>query len=947
MRKIIRPLAIIYIAYIAISLLVIMPALNILPHRYVEQALGRELRTEIILFNPFTLTLEVRRAELPEHSGERFAAVGKAAVNLSVSSLWRPGWVLDEVAVQGLYVHIRQITADAYNFSDLLPAPEQGPPPPEPVSIPGITIGNFDFHSQQIVLSDEAREKPYSSRWNNLAINVQDLSTVMVEGKPYRIDAEGEGGGRLHWKGEVSIPLSTGSGHLDLENINLPVVWRFIEPWVNFELVDGRLDVKGHYDLNWEKDFAYQVSEGKVRIYDVDIAPKLTDSPADTGVRLAAITLADIDLDGPAQHVDLASVTVDGLDISGWSEGQQVSLADLFATSSPAGKTATAPTEAPQDQAAPTAEDDSGSEWTAAVKTIRLQQSSLRWRSEFTDPALLEVTPITAEISNVLWPLQDESEMSLELAINGETTLGLGGTLALADGTGNIHYKLDSLPLAWFNPNFPKALKAAVTQGQLQIEGDVSLANFAPGIIRLGGAVTDFSGGMQDTEESLTSWDTVRWEQLVVDLDQRNVELEKLSIDNYSGRLHIRKDGSINAQNLWVEETSAEAPIAEESVAVDEPWSVSVPVIQITDSDIDFMDESLPIKFRTVIGELNGEIIGMSTAAGVDTRVDIGGSVDGYAPVKLTGTAQPFSTPLAMDLGLSFEGVDIALLSPYSGTYAGYAIDSGVLNLNLQYSMQNARLQGNNKVLIEHMKLGEKIDSDKALDIPLKLALALLTDTNGVIDMEVPVSGNVDDPQFSVGSVVMGAFVNLITKAATAPFTLLAGLVGSEEDLQRLRFAAGSAELDEAGKAKLQQLSEAISQRPGLDLVITGRLQVTADRERLQRNALRAQLLEQGLSLEELDNKGASWEKAIHKRYQAQGNSTGSTATVREQYLQLAQAIPVPDSELQELAEARAVAVKTYLVNELQLDAGRAVVGKDAVDDKANLFSGVELGLDS
>ena len=245
------------------------------------------------------------------------------------------------------------------------------------------------------------------------------------------------------------------------------------------------------------------------------------------------------------------------------------------------------------------------------------------------------------------------------------------------------------------------------------------------------------------------------------------------------------------------------------------------------------------------------------------------------------------------------------------------------------------------------MKLGEKIDSDKAVDVPLELALALLTDSNGVIDMQVPVSGNIDDPEFDVGSVIFNAFLNLITKAITAPFTLLANLVNSEEDMQRLTFASGSADLDEANKTKLTQLTEALKQRPGLSLVISGRLNIPADRERLQKNTLKKQLLEAGLSAEALDNKGPDWEKAIGKRYKSLPGNSGQPAATspREQYLQVAKTIEVTDSQMIELAGQRAVAVKRYLVNESQLDANRAVVEQTALDDEAQLFSGVELSI--
>ena len=418
-----------------------------------------------------------------------------------------------------------------------------------------------------------------------------------------------------------------------------------------------------------------------------------------------------------------------------------------------------------------------------------------------------------------------------------------------------------------------------------------------------------------------------------------------MSIDNYSGRIHINEDGSINAQNLWKQEVGDQAQEVTEDLSEGEAWSVSLPLISISDSDIDFMDESLPIHFRTVVGDINGHIKGISSAQGATTEVDIKGAVDGYAPVTLAGTAQPLRSPPAIDLNLTFAGVDMALLSPYSGTYAGYAIERGVLNLDLKYAMEDNRLKGNNKILIDQMKLGEQVESEKAVDLPLELALALLTDSKGVIDMEIPVSGNVDDPQFSVGSVVMGALVNLITKAVTSPFTLLASLVDSEEDLQRVNFKSGSAELETPSREQLDKLNSALEQRPELNLVIAGRLQLETDRERLQKNLLQAELLADGLPEAELSSKGPQWEQAIATRYQSVAPGE-TTLTAGEQYLKLAQAMPLPDESLLELAAARAVAVKAYLVNEAGLNPDRAAIAKPNLDAKRNRYSGVELEID-
>ena len=467
------------------------------------------------------------------------------------------------------------------------------------------------------------------------------------------------------------------------------------------------------------------------------------------------------------------------------------------------------------------------------------------------------------------------------------------------------------------------------------------------------GAITDFSGKIQEEESSITGWETVQWQELQVDLDQRSVALAKLSIVGYSGRLHIREDGTVNTQKLWQEEVGEQAEQLAEDLSLDQPWSISLPQIQVTRSAIDFMDESLPIRFRTVIGDLNGEVLGLSTEPGATAKVAMEGSVDGYAPVNLDGTAAPFNSPPDLDLTLTFDGVDMALLTPYSGTYAGRTIERGLLNLDLQYALQSGKLEGNNQVVIAQLRLGEKVDSDRALDLPLDLALALLTDMNGVIDLTVPVSGDIDNPEFSLGSVIAGAFMNLITKAVTAPFALLANLVGSDdEDLQRINFPSGSGELMEAERARLDQLGEALAQRPNLTLVISGRLHPTADRERLQGILLEEQLLAEGLDPKQLENKGPDWEDAIRERYAALGaasgeNAEGAEPTVREQYEQLKATIDVPASMLTELIERRSIAVKSYLVNEAGMASDRAVIDAVNLEDKAHLFSGVELDVDA
>jgi len=452
---------------------------------------------------------------------------------------------------------------------------------------------------------------------------------------------------------------------------------------------------------------------------------------------------------------------------------------------------------------------------------------------------------------------------------------------------------------------------------------------------------------MEDTEQALTRWQNVRWENVRVNIEQRTAYLEKLLIHDYEGRIHIAEDGSINASKIWQEEVGQRAEEIAEDMHLNEPWQLDIPEIFISDSAIDFMDESLPIPFRTVIGDVNGEVLNLGTAADAVTSVNIEGAVDGYAPVELTGSAAPLRASPFLDLALSFTGVDLVLLTPYSGTYAGRTIEQGLLNLNVQYTLEDGYLKGDNNVILDQLKLGAKVESDKALDLPLDLALALLTDLNGVIDLKVPVEGDVNNPEFGLGSVIAGAFINLITKAVTAPFNLLANLIGSDEDLQRVAFPAGSGELNPTAVTKLDQLGEALTQRPNLTLVISGRVNPESDRERLQRTALDAELLAEGVPAEEIKRRGDVYIEAIEKRYRTI-NPAGEEISFSEQLSAVRSTMPISDEQLLQLARERAVAVKDYLVNQVGISADHAVINQAAqLNAEKQTYSGVELDLDA
>ena len=267
--------------------------------------------------------------------------------------------------------------------------------------------------------------------------------------------------------------------------------------------------------------------------------------------------------------------------------------------------------------------------------------------------------------------------------------------------------------------------------------------------------------------------------------------------------------------------------------------------IVFSDSALDFSDFSLPLPFRANIKHLQGEISTLSTTSSEPAAIALEGQVNDYGEALIEGQLNPWAPTERAQIDMTFRNLELSRLTPYTVQFAGYAIDDGRMALDLGYQLDQRKLNGENNIVIQDIVLGEKVDHPDAGSLPMGLAIALLTDANGVIDLDLPVDGDLDNPEFKISSIVWQALGNLITKAVTAPFRLLGGLVGIDsEDFGTLRFAAGRSDLSPADREQLLKLAEAMQQRPELTVEIAGVYDTALDTEALKSDAAEA-LIEQ------------------------------------------------------------------------------------------------------
>jgi flagellar motor protein MotB len=598
------------------------------------------------------------------------------------------------------------------------------------------------------------------------------------------------------------------------------------------------------------------------------------------------------------------------------------------------------------------------------VDDITLESASVAFIDALPEePVNVRVTPLNLKMVNLSTEKGARGNLDLALTLDKGGSISVKGPLGIDPLLTELAIDVKKINIRTFQPYFTDKIKINVTRGAVSADGRFALVQESAGKPRM-----KYNGKISvsnlATVDKAFSNDFINWKQLYFDrvdagFDPLDVNIKGLSLTDFYARIMINSDGTLNVQNIFGEKGREGEDTAGQKVVpaapVGQPVQAATPKerapninirkVTLQGGTIDFTDRFIKSNYSAQMLNIGGSITGLSSNEISKAAVDLRGNLGHGAPVEITGKVNPLIKDLYADLKLSFKNIELSPVTPYSSKYVGHPILKGKLTFDITYLIEKRKLDAQNKIFIDQLTFGDKVESPDAIKAPVTLAVSLLKDRNGQINLDIPVSGSLDDPQFKVWPIIWKIIVNLITKAVTAPFSLLASLVGGGgEEMSYIEFDYGSDLVTPAGQQKIKSLAKALSERPNINIDIEGYVDVEKDKEGLRQAAFSRKIKSQKLKdqirkgdpavpVDQVQIQPQEYEQYITLAYKAEKfpkprNILGLAKSLppKEMEKLMLANIAVTDSDMRLLASRRAERVKELILKGDEVAPGRIFI---------------------
>jgi hypothetical protein len=991
--------------------------------KQLSKQLDREVSIRKVRINPYALSGSIQGMLIKDKDGEPFVSWDEIYGNFQLSSFFGKAWVFKEVHASKPFIRV-QINKDyTFNFSDLLKKFAADPSVPSKPSKPLVLrIDSFHIAGAQARVTDLTPPTPFHRVIGPLEITLTGFHTDPNSRNPYAFEGTTDAGEHFSWNGYFSLDPLRSAGEISFDGFSLSKYSPLYQDLVRFEIRDGVVGFRAAYDVSQNgTNWFGTVSNAEVHLKNFRTAEK---SATNNLLEVDSLAVEGARADASARTANIAMVRVDGARLA----AKRDRSGDLnLATISQSAEGVNTPggilllLQAATNAVAMLM--NTTNLWSATLDDLQVTNCALAWEDAATRRpvrALVDQLAVSGKhLSNI--PGSNQTANVL-LRWNTNGLVQLQAEAQIDPPVANATIQVTNVDLQPIDPYLEPFVNVYIRRSKLAIDGRLQMriqSNSLPEASFTGSVLmNDFSSVDGFAGNDLLKWSSLGLNDISAALNPPNIAVKAIALIDPVAHIVIETNSQLNVLAvLRAGETNDAAPAPAPAAIEPKPAAktgmsarfggmlrqvldantnagtgglpaINVDRVSISNGIVQFEDRSIQPPAHTSIDSLNGTVSGFSSSNLKRADVSFSGKVSRTGPFEITGRINPLSTNAATELLLKLNDVDLRPGSPYSGKFLGYRLNRGFLTLGVNYHVVDRKLMASNVVIVDHLTLGEKVESSDATKLPVRLAVALLKDRNGRILIDVPIDGNLDDPNFHLGRVIGHVIGNVITRLVTSPFAALGSVFGGKgEDVSFIDFEPGRADSAPNAEPKLETLLHGLDERPGLQLEISGGFDPATDGAAIRQVKLEQELrrhrwtllkksVQAQMKIEDVQLTDADRTDALNALYQAMSKTNsqvlqpvaaGSQPKVRPQpsntaktdsakldhgaellvrsaaaqgrtqpvdaiELQLLAVMPVSETELRKLASARAGFMQRKLKDSGKITPDRLILAEqDAV----------------
>ncbi|TNF74029.1 MAG: DUF748 domain-containing protein [Acidobacteria bacterium] len=903
-----------------------------------EDRLDREITIDKIECNPFALSLAIEGFSLPDRPGSTLLSFDRFYANLQASSLFRWAWTLKELEIERPYIALRRFEDKVVNIVELKEALDRtAEPSDDEGGLPRAILEEILISDGTLEFENRADDVPLSEQWTQLSVQMDHVSTIPDEEGDKEITISLPGGGTLRVTGNVVLDPFVLDGRLSIDRLRVANLWDPVADRFTIDIAGGTAAAQINYEVSLQSDGLHlEVRDAEVTVQDFLVAERVSEAEIAQATSLIA---SGVNLRWPEQQIEGESLVIDGAAAFAWLEPDGTPSWEAWVPEKTRGEVV---------DAYKYVEERVDIDAKLARFEVRNAAATFEDRT-FPEPLQLGIQDASLTLTDVASAPGTKWGLSTGAAIGDESRFSAEGTFSAAPLELDTKVELEGLELSPFQPYIAKAAPLDLQAGVLSTSGQARLApsKEAPDITFTGElSVRELNLYETVTDGPLLGWGDLNVTGIEAGLAPTSLAVEKVDVITAGLEIAVDEEGRVNLLEFFkaLGDTDDTSPETGTTGAEKQPPPARIALVELDDCYGLYKDATTVEPFERKLEAINGSISNITTTSEKPAEVEIDATVDSGGAAQVRGEIDLLDYQRFTDIDLDVRETHLPPMSMMSIKMVGFPIETGNATLDSSYDITDQQLVSTNHVEIDNLHFGEKVEGEGKINLPVKLGVSLLKDKNGRITLDVPIEGDLGNPEFVVASAVTAAVTDLIGEIAKSPFRLLARIGGGseEQNLELIDFEAGTAVLTQNAVLNLDTLARALDERPSLDLGIEGAFDSQADAHGLRAVAFAD-------SLGEEDQTAVAIER-LEEMYRSQVSTTDLEA-LRQQYTTgtdepqldepayraalvegLIEVQPVDEDQVRALGPARAEVIRDYLVEQSGIEPARVSILPDTVD---------------